>query len=47
MLQGYALPMRKILVPHLGQAPWVAGRLFFNVTALGLAISTFFRHFMQ
>ncbi len=29
------LPMRNTLVAHLGQIPWVAGRLFFIVIALG------------
>jgi hypothetical protein len=41
------LPMRNTLVAHLGHIPWVAGRLFFIVIALGFLISTFFLHFMQ
>ena len=44
---GYPLPILNTLVPHLGQVPLVAGRLFFKVTCLGFLISTFFLHFMQ
>jgi hypothetical protein len=39
--------MRNTLVPQVGQTPWVAGLLFFKVTALAFLISTFFLHFMQ
>lgn len=43
----YALPMRNILVPQTGQVPWVAGRPFFMVMALGFFTSLFLRHFTQ
>jgi hypothetical protein len=43
----YPLPMRKSLVPQTGQTPWVAGRLFFRVTAFGFLISLLVLHFMQ
>ena len=39
--------MRKTAVPHFGQTPLVAGRLFFSVTFLAFWISTFFFHFTQ
>jgi hypothetical protein len=45
---GYLpLPILNILVPHVGQVPWVAGRPFFILIWLGLFISFFVRHFMQ
>jgi len=49
LLQDYRfyLPMRNTLVPHLGHTPWVAGRLFFILIALGFLISTFLLHFTQ
>jgi len=40
-------PMRNILVPHTGQTPWVAGRPFFMVMALGSFISLLTWHLAQ
>src|SRR4030042_1534132 len=45
--KSYALPILNILVPHLGQTPWVAGLPFFMVTDLAFFISLLVRHFMQ
>jgi hypothetical protein len=45
--EGYYLPILKSLVPHFGQVPDMAGRLFFKVTRFGFDISLFFRHFTQ
>jgi hypothetical protein len=42
-----ALPILNILVPQVGQAPVVAGFLFFIVTALGFFISFLARHLTQ
>lgn len=42
-----AAPMRKTLVPQVGQVPWVAGLPFFMVIAWGLLISLFSRHLTQ
>jgi hypothetical protein len=39
--------MRNILVPQAGHTPCVAGLPFFILTALGLFISRFLRHFTQ
>jgi len=39
--------MRKTAVPHFGQTPLTAGRLFFSVTFLAFWISTFSLHFTQ
>jgi len=41
------LPMRNILVPHVGQTPWVADLPFFMVMALASFISFFARHLTQ
>ena len=41
------LPILNILVPQVGQVPWVAGFLFFIVTALGLFISFLALHLTQ
>ena len=38
--ESYA-PMRKTLLPHLGQVPFQAGLPFFMVTLTGFFISTF------
>ena len=39
--------MRKTLVLHTGQEPWVAGRPFLRVTWTGLLISRLVRHLKQ
>ncbi len=41
------IPIRNILLPHVGQTPWVAGVLFFIVMLLGSFISFLVRHFTQ
>jgi hypothetical protein len=43
----YLAPILNILVPHTGQTPWVAGRPFFMVMALGFFISLLVRHLTQ
>jgi hypothetical protein len=43
----YALPILNILVPQVGQVPWVAGRLLAMVMDLGAFISFFARHLTQ
>jgi triosephosphate isomerase len=40
-------PMRNILVPHLGQVPFVAGLPFLSFTLFGSFISRFALHFTQ
>jgi hypothetical protein len=40
-------PMRKTLVPHLGQVPFTAGLPFFIVICCGFWISTFILSFTQ
>jgi len=39
--------MRYILVPQLGQVPFVAGRPFLRVTGVGFRMSLLARHFKQ
>jgi len=41
LLSGCQAPMRKTLLPHLGQVPFHAGLPFFMVTRCGFFISTF------
>jgi hypothetical protein len=43
----YYLPILNILVPQVGQTPWVAGLPFFMVIALAFFISFLARHFTQ
>jgi len=45
--QSYDLPILKILVPHSGQRPWVAGRPFFIVMSLASLISRLLLHLTQ
>ena len=40
-------PIRKTLVPHVGQVPFTAGRPFFNVVSLGSFTSLLALHFTQ
>ena len=47
MSVNYALPIRKTLVPHVGQVPDVAGLPFFRVTCCGSLISRDALHFTQ
>jgi hypothetical protein len=44
---AYEAPILKILVPHTGQMPWVAGRPFFIVIAFASLISREALHFTQ
>jgi len=44
---SYLLPIRNILVPHVGHVPWVAGLPFFIVMDLGSLISFLARHLTQ
>ena len=47
MVEYYAVPIRKILVPHFGHVPLIAGRPFFNLVFLGSLTVRFARHFTQ
>ena len=47
LYSGYALPMRKTLVPQLGQTPLTAGLPFLSVTFVGFLISICALHFTQ
>ncbi len=47
---GYSsgiFPIRKTLVPHVGQVPFTAGRPFFSVVSSGFFMSLFSLHFTQ